>query len=106
MQTTDGWSFATSFALVLALLGALLFVLRRMQQRGLPGLQGLARRRIRILESAAVGPRQRVVLLRVKDQDILVGVSSQQITTLATFAADPHETMQHESHSGRQEGAG
>ncbi len=89
MQTTDWWSFAVSLGSILALLGALLFVLRRMQQRGLPGL---AQRRIRILEIASVGPRQKIVLLRVKDQDILVGVSAQQITPLANFAPDPNES--------------
>ncbi len=86
MQTTDGWSFAVSLAIMLALLGALLYLAKRIQGRGLPGLPA---RRLRILESASLGPRQKLVLLRFRDQEILVGVSAQQITTLATFAALP-----------------
>ncbi len=89
MQTSNWMSFAVSFSVVIALLGALLFLLRRAQSRGLPGIP---QRRIRILEAASVAPRQKLVLLRVKDQEILVGVSAQQITTLATFAADTNES--------------
>ncbi len=89
MQTTDWGSFAVSLGAVLALLGALLFLLRRVQARGLPGLPGLSARRIRILESASLGPRQKLVLLRVREQEILVGVTAQQMTTLATFSAEP-----------------
>ena len=90
MHTTDWLSFAASFGIVLALLGALLYVLKRMQSGS---LLGLPQRRIRILESASLGPRQKIVLLRVKDQDILVGVSVQQISTLATFALTDEEVV-------------
>jgi flagellar protein FliO/FliZ len=89
MQTSNWMSFAVSFSVIIALLGALLFLLRRAQSRGLPGVP---QRRIRILEAASVAPRQKLVLLRVKDQEILLGVSAQQITTLATFAADTDES--------------
>lgn len=91
MQTTDWGSFALSLATIVALLGALAYLLKRLQTRGLPGLPGSAARRIRILETASLGARQKLVLLRVKEQDILVGVSAQQITTLATFPAMPAE---------------
>ena len=90
MHTTDWLSFAASFGIVLALLGALLYVLKRMQSGS---LLGLPQRRIRILESASLGPRQKIVLLRVKDQDILVGVSVQQINTLATFRLTEEEVV-------------
>jgi flagellar protein FliO/FliZ len=89
MQTSNWMSFAVSFSVVIALLGGLLFLLRRAQSRGLPGIP---QRRIRILEAASVAPRQKLVLLRVKDQEILLGVSAQQMTTLATFAADTDES--------------
>lgn len=88
MQTTDLTSFALGFALVILLLGALVLILQRFQQRALPGL---LQRRIRILEVASVGPRQKLILLRVKDQELLVGVSAQQITTLATFVPELSE---------------
>ncbi len=90
MHTTDWLSFAASFGIVLALLGALLYVLKRMQNGS---LLGLPQRRIRILESASLGPRQKLVLLRVKDQDLLIGVSVQQISTLASFPLTDEEVV-------------
>ncbi len=90
MHTTDWLSFAASFGIVLALLGTLLYVLKRMQNGS---LLGLPQRRIRILESASLGPRQKVVLMRVKDQDILIGVSVQQISTLANFPLTDEEVV-------------
>ncbi len=88
MQTTDWLSFAVSFAIVLALLGALLYVMKRLQSGS---LLGLPQRRIRVLESASIAPRQKLVLVRVKDQELLLGVTAQQINTLASFAASTDE---------------
>jgi flagellar protein FliO/FliZ len=48
-------------------------------------LLGMGQRRIRILDTVSIGPRQKIILLRVKDEDILVGVTVQQINTLAGF---------------------
>lgn len=76
------------FVLFIGVSVAVLYALKRLQNARLPGLP---QRRIRILDGTSLGPRQRVVLLRVKDQDILVGVSAQQITTLATFALTDEE---------------
>lgn len=84
MQTSNWMSLAVSFGLVLAMMGAFLWLLRRAQARGLPGM---SQRRIRILEVASVGPRQKLILLSVREQEILIGLSAQQMTTLATFAA-------------------
>ncbi len=88
---------ALIFGLVLALLGAVLYVLKRMQNGG---LLGMPQRRIRVLEMIAVAPRQKLVLVRVKDQDILVGVSPQQITSLATFALTAEEVVAESSPQG------
>ncbi len=88
MHATDWLSFSFSFAVVLALLGALLYGLKRLQSGN---LLGLPQRRIRILESASVAPRQKLVLVRVKDQDLLLGVTAQQINTLATFAVSAED---------------
>ncbi len=90
MQTTDWLSFAVSFAIVLALLGALLYVMKRLQSGS---LLGLPQRRIRVLEAVSVAPRQKLLLVRVKDQDILVGVTVQQINTLATFRLTEEEIV-------------
>ncbi len=88
VHTSDWLSFAGSFAFVLALLGLLLYVMKKMQNGS---LLGMPQRRIRILESMSLGPRQKVVLMRVKDQDILVGITAQQMTTLASFAVTAEE---------------
>ncbi len=82
MQATDWLSFAFSFALVIALLGALLYAMKRLQSGK---LLGLPQRRIRVLEVVSVAPRQKLMLVRVKDQDLLLGVTVQQISTLASF---------------------
>ena len=102
MHASDWLSFAFSFGVVLALLGALLYALKRMQNGN---LLGIAQRKVRIIEAISVAPRQKVVLLRVKDQDILVGVSPQQINHLASFALTAEEviaesTPQAEGHEG------
>ena len=88
MHATDWLSFSFSFAIVLALLGALLYGLKRLQNGNLLGMPA---RRIRILESTSLAPRQKLVLVRVKDKELLLGVTVQQISTLASFAATGDE---------------
>ena len=82
MHASDWLSFAFSFGIVLALLGALLYALKRMQSGN---LLGMGQRRIRVIDSMSLAPRQKIVLVRVKDQDILLGITVQQINTLASF---------------------
>jgi len=82
MHASDWLSFAFSFGVVLALLGALLYALKRMQSGN---LLGMGQRRIRVIDSMSLAPRQKVVLVRVKDQDILLGITAQEINTLASF---------------------
>jgi flagellar protein FliO/FliZ len=87
MHATDWLSFIVSFAVVLALLGVVLYALKKMQNGS---LLGMGQRRIRILDTVSIGPRQKVILLRVKDEDILVGVTV-QINTLAGFPLTEEE---------------
>jgi flagellar protein FliO/FliZ len=82
MHASDWLSFAFSFGVVLALLGALLYMLKRMQSGN---LLGMGQRRIRVMDSMSLAPRQKIVLVRVRDQDILLGITAQQINTLASF---------------------
>ena len=88
MHATDWLSFIASFAVVLVLLGVVLVGLKKMQSGN---LLGMSQRKIRILDTVSIGPRQKIVLLRVKDQDVLVGVTVQQINTLASYALSAEE---------------
>lgn len=81
-NSMDWLSMASSFLLVIGLLAVVLYLLRRFQ----PGALG-GGRQIQLIESLATGSRQRVVLVRVRDKDLLLGVSLQQITTLAEWPA-------------------
>ena len=84
MQT--GWSvwdwlqYLLSFALVIGLLLAMLWTLRKLQ-----GQQGLMRRsgsRLQVVESLSVAPRQKIAIVRVNNREMLVGLTPQQITPL------------------------
>ena len=78
----DLLGLASSFLLVIGLLAVLLFALKRMQ--GLSG--GLWNdRQIKHLETMPAGARQKIVLLKVKDREILVGISAGAMVTLAEW---------------------
>jgi flagellar biogenesis protein FliO len=51
----------------------------------------MGQRRIRVIDSMSLAPRQKIVLVRVKDQDILLGITAQQINTLASFYLSTEE---------------
>ncbi|MEM6709129.1 MAG: flagellar biosynthetic protein FliO [Pseudomonadota bacterium] len=68
-------ALAAVVALVL-LLAAGAQVWRR--NRGLLGDQDLE-----VLSTASVGPKERVVLLKVRERELLLGVSAHQVRTLA-----------------------
>ncbi len=65
-----------SLAVVVALIGGLYLLLKRMQTR--PGLGG----RIRALAALNLGARERVVLLEVAGRQLLVGVAPGRVQTL------------------------
>lgn len=71
----DFVSLGGNFLLVLALLLAVLWALRRLQ--GIKGLQGLrpVQRRLSVVEALSVGPRQKIALVRVDDREVLVGLT-------------------------------
>lgn len=80
---------------VLALLLGGAYVMRRLGR--LPGLSNQA---IKTVAAASVGTRERVVLLEVSDQWILVGVAPGQVNALATLPkgelpAPPQTPMAH-----------
>lgn len=88
MASTNWLYIAMNFVIVLALLAGVLYVLKRMQSGN---LLGMPTRKIKVIEMVSVAPRQKVVLLRVKDQDVLIGVSPQQINAIATFPVSAEE---------------
>ena len=72
-----------SLILVFGLMGALLWGLKRMQtQMG----QSLPGRRLQIVESVGVGPRQKIALVRVDGHEVLVGLSPGQMTALGQWS--------------------
>jgi flagellar protein FliO/FliZ len=86
--TADLLQYAASFALVIALLVGLLWSLRKLQRT-----RGFGRReqRLQVVESMALGARHKVALIRVGHREVLVGITPQQITTLASWVQTPQE---------------
>jgi flagellar protein FliO/FliZ len=80
---TDWLQYAFSFALVIGLLLAVLWGLRKMQS----GASFLRKnsQRLHTIESLSVGPRQKILLIQVDGQDVLVGVTAHQMTALSPW---------------------
>jgi flagellar protein FliO/FliZ len=79
----DWLQYLFSFVFVVGLLLTLLWTLRRLQNG-----QGLLRKhtqRLQTLETLSVGTRQKIMLIRVDDREILVGVSAQNMTVLSPW---------------------
>lgn len=92
----DGLQYALSFALVIALLLAMLWGLRKMQSGA--SFMRKSTQRLQTIESISVGTRQKIVLIQLDGQDVLVGVTAHQITALSPWPvqtpapAQPTET--------------
>ena len=80
LASADLFRLLGSFALVLALMAALLWALRKLQSRLNTQNSG---RRLNVIESLSVGPRQKFALLRVGQHEVLVGITPTQMTALA-----------------------
>jgi flagellar protein FliO/FliZ len=76
----DWLQFVASFALVLGLLGLVLWGLRRMQHSKAFGRKDA---QLQVIDSVSIGARQKILLVRVRDQEIVVGVSPQGMTALS-----------------------
>jgi flagellar protein FliO/FliZ len=74
-----------SLLLVFGLLGGLLWGLKRLQGQVRPSPSG---RRLQVLESQSIGPRQKIALVRVGAHEVLVGVSPGQMTALGHWPAE------------------
>lgn len=80
----DWLGFFGSFALVIALIAGLFWLLNALNGRrlGQPAERALA-----IAATLSIGPRQRLVLVRARNREILLGVSLQQISRLGSWPA-------------------
>jgi flagellar biosynthetic protein FliO len=75
-----------SLAAVLALMFGLMYVLKRYV---MPGAQAPGQRmEIEVLGRKAIHPKKSVVVLKVADRVVVVGVSEQGMQTLTEFAAE------------------
>ncbi|WP_295523059.1 flagellar biosynthetic protein FliO [Limnohabitans sp. Rim8] len=84
----DWLQYLFSFVFVIGLLLTLLWTLRKLQNG-----QGLLRKntqRLQTVETLSVGTRQKIMLIRVDDREILVGVSVQNITVLSACPDKDH----------------
>jgi flagellar protein FliO/FliZ len=87
----DWLQYILSFALVIGLLLALLWTLRRLQN----GSSFLRKntQRLQTLETLSIGPRQKVVLIRLDGQEVLIGVTAHQMTALTPWSSNPGQPV-------------
>jgi len=78
-----------SMVLVLALMGGLLYLLKRMQAKMGSQTPG---RRLQVLESLSLNTRHKVALLSVDGHKVLVGMSPGQLTHLAHWPDEGNAT--------------
>jgi flagellar protein FliO/FliZ len=91
LGSADLFRMIGSFALVLALMAALLWALRKLQSR--MNTQGTGRR-MQVIESMSIGPRQKFALLRVGTHEVLVGITPTQMTSLAQWPEGTHNAAE------------
>jgi flagellar protein FliO/FliZ len=84
---SSGAGLLAAVALLLVLLAAALWALRRGAAGA--GWWRAPPRRLQLVEVRALGPRHRVVLMRVDDKEVLIGVSPSQISVIDRWAAGP-----------------
>ena len=71
-----------SMAIVIALLLAVLWGLKRIQNQM---LTASSMGRLKVLETLSVGPRQKMALVRVGDHEVLIGITHTQINALGQW---------------------
>ncbi|MEE4283031.1 MAG: flagellar biosynthetic protein FliO [Pseudomonadales bacterium] len=76
------WQVALALVLIVGLVFLLGYVVRRFQ-----GLKGHKSGQLKIVDSAYLGPKEKLVLVRIADQHVLVGMNAQCITKLAQLDA-------------------
>jgi flagellar protein FliO/FliZ len=79
----DWLQYLFSFVFVIGLMLTLLWTLRKLQNGS--SLLRKNTQRLQTLETLSVGTRQKIMLIRVDDREILVGVTAQQMTVLSPW---------------------
>lgn len=83
-EFTDWLSMMGSFLLVIGLLLATLFFIKKMG----PAIGNSTNRRIKILEIQNLGGRQKLLLVSVNSDQVLVGLSAQGMSNLGQWTID------------------
>jgi flagellar protein FliO/FliZ len=79
MQATDWFQYAFSAVVVLATLGAVLWLLVRRKNAFAPKSEG---RKIKLLETMPLSLKHKLMLVQVENQMVLLSVNPQEISTL------------------------
>ena len=86
----DWLSMMGSFLLVIGLLVATLFLIKKMG----PSISNASNKRLQILEVQNLGARQKLLLVSVNADQVLIGISPQGMTNLGSWAVD--QQIKHE----------
>ena len=97
MQATDWFQYAFSAVVVLATLGAVLWILVRRKNAFAPKSEG---RKIKLVETMPLSLKHKLMLVQVDNQMVLLSVNPQDIKTLHAWqpstgvepSAAPHAT--------------
>jgi flagellar protein FliO/FliZ len=89
---TDLLQHLLSFVLVIGLMLGLLWALKRLQGGA---LMQRKHQRLQVLETLSLGPRQKLALVRVDGQQMLVGVTAGQINALGPWQPLPGDQAVH-----------
>lgn len=78
----DWFKYAISICVVFALLIGLLWLLKSMKN-----IQGKSNgdKKIQLVETLNIGPRQKISLIRVGSNQVLVGITANQFTALGSW---------------------
>ena len=92
------WQVALALLAIVGVIVALGFVARRLQ----PG-KGAQGGLLKVLDTTYLGPKERLVLVQVRDQYVLVGMNAQCITKLTEYQAEERfsSVMEHASASAQ-----
>ncbi len=95
---SDWLSMMASFAVVITLLAVTLYSLKKLN----PGLGKSATKTLNVTEVHHLGPRQKLMLVTVNKQQVLLGVTPQAINHLGTWD-DVQQLVEFESPEQPQE---